>query len=410
MSVGKGFASGFGGCLGVGFAIFFVVVILPIGCLMIVGSKSQKQSTPKLEKNETPATLPQPRLKVSNDKTDENPVPLPKHKYVASFSGRSQIRAVIDDYPLREQQWKEIAVNLCHNREPHVLVMFFDNETVLNEWDGSGLLKDQDWKYWLCRIAVDNGVAGDVKVAQKEDGNFRDDIIKQSDEADVSRNESELSQPEHDYLSYRLQNTGKIPLLHTGVVGRPIQIGDIGVLTRNSSEHTFRVDQIIDNDEMLIFGNEFWIKGVRTTNLVDNSTVDLGSIVFVVTQNKQYATVLGASKTVRCLTVLDTDNADRAFEEKWSEKEEQERKAEEKIRKLEQERLKREEEERIRRESEIEAAKWRIWTSVDGKYTIEAKFLKYTFGEVHLEKKDGSVISIKKEQLSSQDWEWIKRR
>jgi hypothetical protein len=42
MSVGKGFLSGFGGCLGVGCAIIFVVVAIPIGCLMISGRAVQQ--------------------------------------------------------------------------------------------------------------------------------------------------------------------------------------------------------------------------------------------------------------------------------------------------------------------------------------------------------------------------------
>jgi hypothetical protein len=38
MSVGKGFAGGFGGCMGVGCAVVAVVVGLPIGCIMLVGT------------------------------------------------------------------------------------------------------------------------------------------------------------------------------------------------------------------------------------------------------------------------------------------------------------------------------------------------------------------------------------
>jgi len=59
MSVGKGFLSGFGGCLGVGCAILFVVVAIPIGCLMIGGRavhETQQQGHALAERAEQSAS------------------------------------------------------------------------------------------------------------------------------------------------------------------------------------------------------------------------------------------------------------------------------------------------------------------------------------------------------------------
>jgi hypothetical protein len=58
----------------------------------------------------------------------------------------------------------------------------------------------------------------------------------------------------------------------------------------------------------------------------------------------------------------------------------------------------------------IEAAKWHVWTTADGAHTTDAKFVSMTFGEITLEKRDGSRIKVKKEILSPGDREWVEKR
>ena len=58
-------------------------------------------------------------------------------------------------------------------------------------------------------------------------------------------------------------------------------------------------------------------------------------------------------------------------------------------------------------EAAIEKAKWRTWTSADGQHTIEAKFVTAIGDTAQLEKKDGTILKIKCEKLSDEDWKWI---
>jgi hypothetical protein len=57
-----------------------------------------------------------------------------------------------------------------------------------------------------------------------------------------------------------------------------------------------------------------------------------------------------------------------------------------------------------------EDAKYRLWTSADGKHTTEAKFIKAINGIIYLEKRDGTTAKVPRDQLSSDDWKWIINR
>lgn len=67
-------------------------------------------------------------------------------------------------------------------------------------------------------------------------------------------------------------------------------------------------------------------------------------------------------------------------------------------------------EQNARRDAEIEAAKWRIWTTADGKFKVEAKFVKRISGIVTLEKKDGSTVDVKLNILCLDDQDFVKQR
>jgi hypothetical protein len=58
-------------------------------------------------------------------------------------------------------------------------------------------------------------------------------------------------------------------------------------------------------------------------------------------------------------------------------------------------------------EAAIDKAKWHTWTSADGQHKIEAKFVTAIGDTAQLEKKDGTIIKIKRDKLSDEDWTWI---
>jgi hypothetical protein len=63
-----------------------------------------------------------------------------------------------------------------------------------------------------------------------------------------------------------------------------------------------------------------------------------------------------------------------------------------------------------KRQAEIEETKWRTWTDVKGKHTVEAKFGGMAFGTVTLTKRDGTSVKVPLEELSDEDKEWISTR
>jgi len=62
------------------------------------------------------------------------------------------------------------------------------------------------------------------------------------------------------------------------------------------------------------------------------------------------------------------------------------------------------------RAAEIEAAKWRTWQTADGKFKVEAKFVKCAFGTLTLEKKDSTTVDVNLDILCPDDQEFVKRR
>jgi hypothetical protein len=48
----------------------------------------------------------------------------------------------------------------------------------------------------------------------------------------------------------------------------------------------------------------------------------------------------------------------------------------------------------------------RTWTSADGKFTVEATFIKYIAGQVHLDA-NGREIVVPAEKLSEGDRKWL---
>ena len=63
-----------------------------------------------------------------------------------------------------------------------------------------------------------------------------------------------------------------------------------------------------------------------------------------------------------------------------------------------------------RKKAEIEAAKWRTWTSANGQFQMEGKFVRYAAGKMTLEKKDGTTLEVQLDQLCPEDQEFVKKR
>lgn len=122
----------------------------------------------------------------------EKQVELPDHKFgPSSRPGRakSQIRAIVKLGSLTEADFRQTAVDLCKKYESRAagsfLVQFFSDASCLEQWDGTGLLRDSDWPYWLCRITVETDNSGKLyartfKLAVDENtGQERTDVLKQ---------------------------------------------------------------------------------------------------------------------------------------------------------------------------------------------------------------------------------------
>ncbi len=62
---------------------------------------------------------------------------------------------------------------------------------------------------------------------------------------------------------------------------------------------TIKVDQVVDESNFIgFYEKHIWFEGVNTTNLSDDVRLDTNGALFFCDGNKQYTTVLGASKTV----------------------------------------------------------------------------------------------------------------
>ena len=61
-------------------------------------------------------------------------------------------------------------------------------------------------------------------------------------------------------------------------------------------------------------------------------------------------------------------------------------------------------------ESEEKTEEFESWKSANGKYTIEAKYVKHADGIVHLEKKNGKVIEVKISALGNDEQQRITSR
>jgi len=66
--------------------------------------------------------------------------------------------------------------------------------------------------------------------------------------------------------------------------------------------------------------------------------------------------------------------------------------------------------EEAQRAAILEAARWRTWTTADGRHKVEAKFVTLIGGTLTLEKRDGTTVDVKLSILCPEDQSFVKRR
>jgi hypothetical protein len=149
--------------------------------------------------------------------------------------------------------------------------------------------------------------------------------------------------------------------------------GQVGFVIDRTRPFLPRLNQVVDERNMLVYGSNIWVEGVSTDGLTDtgNSNVNLSGIIFLVAGTKRYETALGGSRTVRHIVAVDTKISDRA------------------IRRI------------------IEPRGYRLWTDKGGATTIAA-FSRKSGTTVTLRLPNGETVRVRSTSLSEADREWLK--
>ncbi len=158
----------------------------------------------------------------------------------------------------------------------------------------------------------------------------------------------------------------------------------------------FEVMQVVGpNDVLLQMDNPsmppIWLTGYATNALADGEKVRLVGLIEV-TGTKAYESVAGARKTVRVVQFVTAEKS-AAFEAAAEAEAEAERTAGEAAAKAKAEA------ERIAAEDKL----FRTWKSANGKFSVEAMFVKFEKGRVYLEKRNGTSINVSPSDLSKAD-------
>lgn len=113
----------------------------------------------------------QPEVNANNNQktTEAHPAAaekkLPQHLFKKSRrypNGRSQILAIVKDHPKTMDEWEEISLALASKYDADfILITYFNDESKLRNWDGTGGPGSSDWTHWLGGMLVDsNGARG----------------------------------------------------------------------------------------------------------------------------------------------------------------------------------------------------------------------------------------------------------
>jgi hypothetical protein len=160
------------------------------------------------------------------------------------------------------------------------------------------------------------------------------------------------------------------------------------------------VAQVIDKQQMLVDvrhgeRTRVLLSGFATAGLTDGTDgIKIPGLV-IVDGTTTYNTAIGGTKTVFLVKPLSLDSLKLSKEEIAALK--AKRKAEAAQRAAEE----------AKKQAASEAAKWRTWTTADGKFKVEAKFVTLAAGKLTLEKRGGARVSVKLDVLCPADHEFI---
>jgi hypothetical protein len=177
----------------------------------------------------------------------------------------------------------------------------------------------------------------------------------------------------------------------------------------------FRVLRIINKNNLLVSVHDkiTWITGISSQGIADDTRLSLVEL-FYVNGTKNFG-----DNTVFVLEVIHfnkktIEDADRAKENcailAAIDLLEPPNLARIRLKAKEKENIERYQKMQAEKEAQKEAAHWREWTQVDGTAIGNARFNGMGMGIVSLKKTDGTILKIKKDQLSEEDQAWIKKR
>lgn len=135
-----------------------------------------------------------------------------------------------------------------------------------------------------------------------------------------------------------------------------------------------KVVQVVNRTNAIVTVNDnwFWLAEFDASGVTDGAAISIKDRVFQVVGTRTYKTVIGGTKTLYELRPFDvTPFANRAFADR-------------------------------------EAKAWRTWQSRDGRFSVEAKFVRFDRGKADLQKRDGKTISVGLSQISDADAAYVR--
>lgn len=345
--------------------------VLLLACILACGLDETTSTTDDgiNEQSETTSTTDDSSNGVAeseqadNERTDDgvSESSLPKHEVNIASGSRSQIRAIAGG----ESNWSQLAEKLAASYSDKAnlfLVDFFDSASALEDWDGSGALRDSDWAHWRARVVVDNGVARDVRVVTSEERTVAGDIAASAINDEIAKLKLDVCVQLEKLLEFKDRQDFKE--FGFGAGGRYNKwLTDVQALQRSQK----------DPNNPIPLG--FRIRGAPAGLMGLGMEYVRGETDYT----RQYLPEL--KETIGYADYLESNKRPERFADE--------------------------------RKAEIEQAtkeRTRTWTDSTGEFTVHAEFAGYSAGNVKLKKADGTILTLPLDQLSEDDQKWIKSR
>lgn len=189
-------------------------------------------------------------------------------------------------------------------------------------------------------------------------------------QAEIDRVLEPLSPRARRYIEVCIEHRGKLPTLKLSAPAS-LNIGDMGY----SDIDRIGVDQVTSDEHVLAYGSRYMIQLGSTEGMTDEDVlVGCQKAVFYYVENESYTTVLGATRTVIGLMMMEVHTYANALEQV------------------------------------MDLASYREWSNTDGTFTTVAKFVDFGDGNVSLKKyADKKSIDVPMSVLSEDDQEWVRK-